>query len=132
MLDLYLADIVDILRPIIMAIKVDVVCALIAPPVARVMGRPAKKILWIEVETIGQDRVMQKPVVSFNIIGTLFFMTALQRSSNLHLNVRSPTKIRSPTESDTSYTVWIYMPTVFNNISRPSRRDLFGAFTIFQ
>lgn len=131
-LDLYPGDVVVILHLTEEAITEDVMCVLVKLPVAKVTRRPAERSEWLEVETIGQNGDRLKPILSTSLV-SLFSMTAMPRSSNIKpLHGLMPTKVRSQALSKMSYTVRLYMPTVFNRISLPGSRDLLGGYTFFQ
>lgn len=133
MMDLYPGGVVAIVSFAKEMLTEDVVCVLAALPVARVMERPAEKMVLLEVQTIGQDKVRLKPIVSINVIGIPFFMTTLPRSSNLQpLRDLLPSEVRSQEVRDTSYTMWLYLPTVIIKIGRPGSPDLLGSYTPFQ
>lgn len=65
------------------AIEDGDVSVLVGSHVSRVIGRPAERIVWLDVETIGQNGARLKPFVSVNVIIMPFFIAALPRSSSL-------------------------------------------------
>lgn len=73
MQDLYPGDVVFICRLRGETLTKGVLCVLVASPVEREMGRPARKVVWLKVENIGQNGVRLKSIVLANNIGILFF-----------------------------------------------------------
>lgn len=89
LLNLYPGDFFIILRPTREAITEGVVRILVALSVAKVLGKCAKRILWLAVETIGQIKVRCNSIIFVNVVGILTFHNKTSKVQQLAAFTRS-------------------------------------------
>lgn len=104
-LELYPSDVLVIHRLTKEEITENVVCTFFTSPVAAVMGRPAKSIVWLEIKPIGQDEVRVKSTMSVNVIGMPLFNDSTAKVQQLTASTRSFAN-RGTISSGERYTVY--------------------------
>lgn len=133
MLDLDPGNVVVTLGPTEETITENVLCVLDVSPMAWVLRRTVEWIACVEVKNIREEGVRLRPFVLVNVIAMPAFHDSTAKGHYLQsLQCRQPTNARSPTESVTSYTVWLYMPTIFKRKNQSDNRDLLGAYNFSQ